>query len=116
MRFAGVYVMMKGISGRGMNICRGCCLAFLLMSLFVLGLTGCSRVGLLHDAAANGDLEQIKALLQQNPDLVSVRDKFGRTPLFVAVEFDHNAAAALLLANKADVDATNRNGLSPLMM
>jgi hypothetical protein len=70
MRLTGVCVMMKAIARLGMNVFRGCCFAVILVFVFVLQLTGCSRSGLLHDAAVKGDLEQIKALLQQEPDLV----------------------------------------------
>jgi ankyrin repeat protein len=75
--------------------------------LLALGFT-CSNVALagpIHDAARKGDQAKVVALLSQNPDLVSSRDKFGNTPLHLAALHDQPAIAALLLANGADVNA-----------
>ena len=69
-----------------------------------------------HDAAAGGDLEKVKALLKDNPDLVSSKDTNGWTPLHWAAAIDHNDVAELLLANKAEVNATDTDGETPLHM
>lgn len=61
--------------------------------------------GPIHDATRKGDEAKVVELLQQNPDLVSSRDKFGNTPLHVAALHNQPAIAALLLANGADVNA-----------
>ena len=61
--------------------------------------------GPIHDAVRKGDQAKIVALLQQNPELVFSRDKFGNTPLHVAAQHNKPAIAALLLANGADVNA-----------
>ena len=37
--------------------------------------------GEIHDAAKAGDLAKVKALLKENPELVSGRDYMGYTPL-----------------------------------
>jgi cytohesin len=58
----------------------------------------------IHAAAKDGDLEKVKALLSDNPELVSSRDQ-GWTPLHVAVEFGKKDVAELLLVNKADINA-----------
>lgn len=39
---------------------------------------------LLHEAAWEGDLEKVKALVKDNPDLVFGQDIHGRTPLHCA--------------------------------
>src|ERR1035438_7582111 len=71
----------------------------------------------IHDAAANGDLGTVKALLKGNPGLV---DKSGMTPLHWAAARGHKDVAELLLANGADVNAKNtgttglNTGLTPL--
>lgn len=72
--------------------------------------------GEIHDAAKNGDLEKIKALLKDNPDLVSSKDtnNIGATPLYVAATFGHKDVMELLLANKADVNAGADHGVTPL--
>ena len=59
-----------------------------IVMLVALAWTSLSFCGEIHDAAKDGDLEKVKALLQSNPDLVfSKDDKYGATPL-------HWAAAA----------------------
>ena len=63
--------------------------------------------GPIHDATRKGDEAKVVELLQQNPDLVSSRDKSGNTPLHVAALHNQPAIAALLLANGADVNAQN---------
>ncbi len=63
--------------------------------------------GPIHDATRKGDEAKVTALLKENPDLVSSRDKSGNTPLHIAAMHDQPAIAALLLANGADVNAEN---------
>jgi hypothetical protein len=63
--------------------------------------------GPIHDATRKGDEAKVVALLNQNPDLVSSRDKMGNTPLHIAALHDQPAIAALLIANGADVNAHN---------
>ena len=59
---------------------------------------------------AGGDLEKVKALLKDNPDLVFSKDKEGRTPLHLAAANGHKDVAELLLANKAEVNAKDNYG------
>jgi ankyrin repeat protein len=61
--------------------------------------------GEIHDAAQTGDLVRVKALLKDNPELVSSRDGPDDTPLHVAAQRGHKDVVELLLANKADVNA-----------
>jgi ankyrin repeat protein len=68
----------------------------------------------IHDAARKGDQAKVIALLKQDPDLVSSKDKFGNTPLHLAALHDQPAVAVLLLANGADVNAKNTSGETPL--
>jgi Ankyrin repeats (3 copies)/Ankyrin repeat len=69
----------------------------------------------IHNAAKNGDLEKVKALLKGNPDFVfSKEDEYGRTPLHYAAENGHTAVAEFLLANKAEIDAKSNIGKTPL--
>jgi ankyrin repeat protein len=64
----------------------------------------------IHVAAKAGDSAKVGALLKDNPELVSSRDK-GWTPLHVAAEFGRMNVAELLLANKADSNAKVLNVL-----
>jgi ankyrin repeat protein len=68
----------------------------------------------INSAARNGDLEKVKALLVDNPELVFSADSNGFTPLFVAVANHHKDIVKLLLDYKADVNARNINGGTPL--
>jgi ankyrin repeat protein len=62
--------------------------------------------GSIHDAARKSDLQKVKMMLKENPELVSNKDKEGRTPLYYAVEMGNKDVAKLLLANNADANAT----------
>jgi ankyrin repeat protein len=67
-----------------------------------------------HDAAAGGDLDKVKVLLKDNPDLVFSKDNVGMTPLHWAAAQGHKGVAELLLANKAAVNAKDNVGRTPL--
>ena len=58
--------------------------------------------------------EKVKALLNDNPDLVFSKDHGGRTPLHAAAESGHKHMVELLLANGAEVNAENNDGWTPL--
>jgi ankyrin repeat protein len=68
--------------------------------------------GDIHDAAKSGDLEKVKAQLRGNPDSVFSKDAYGWTPLHYAAFKGHKEVAALLLDNKAEVNAKCTNGSS----
>jgi ankyrin repeat protein len=67
-----------------------------------------------HDVAYLGDLERIKGLLKDNPDLVFSKDSHGQTPLHCAAMKGHRDVVKLLLDSKADVNAKDGDGLTPL--
>jgi len=71
--------------------------------------------GSLREAALNGNLEKARALIKANPGLVfSQPGDRGETPLHLAAEGGRKEMAELLLANKAEVNATNSGGWTPL--
>jgi hypothetical protein len=70
----------------------------------------------IHDAAANGDLAEIRQLLKVNPDLVFAKDKKGETPLHTAAYAGHKDAVEILLANRAEVNSKDDNGMTPLRL
>jgi len=70
--------------------------------------------GQIHDAAANGDVEKVRALLQDDPGLIASRDDKGDTPLHRAAQNGHTDVAKWLLGNKAEIDAKNAIGQTPL--
>ena len=87
------------------------CAAVMLVALSWSSLAFCGEI---HDAARDGNLEKVKALIKNNPDLVFSKDDFGHTPLYLAAASGRKNVVELLLANKADVNVTNNNGETPL--
>ena len=69
--------------------------------------------GEIHTAAMSGNVEKTTALLAADPELVFSKDERGWTPLYFAAASGHKEVVALLLANKADIDAFNQ-GFTPL--
>jgi cytohesin len=70
--------------------------------------------GEIHDVARAGDLEKVQVLLTNTPDLVFSRDSDGETPLHLAAFMGHKETVELLLANNAEVNATNNYRRMPL--
>jgi ankyrin repeat protein len=68
----------------------------------------------IHDAARDGDLARVSALLKENRNLVRKRTATGWTPLHWAAVKGSKPVAESLLANKADVDARSNDGDTPL--
>jgi ankyrin repeat protein len=67
------------------------------------------------DAARLGQLERLKVILDQQPELLHARvSKGDSTPLHHAAFNGRDAVVQELLARKADVGATNLAGLTPL--
>jgi ankyrin repeat protein len=67
-----------------------------------------------YTVAAVGDLERVKALLQDHPELVSKGDKEGWTVLHWAAKGGHADVAGWLIDEKADVNARGSRGETPL--
>jgi ankyrin repeat protein len=69
----------------------------------------------IHKAAAMGDLERVKTLLSQKPELAADEDSlFGETPLHIAAGTGRIEICKLLIANKANVNAKDSTGAMPL--
>jgi ankyrin repeat protein len=64
----------------------------------------------LHEAARQGELEKVRALLKDNPNLVFSKDDSGGTALHDAAVGGNKAVAELLLANRAEVNAKDNHG------
>jgi ankyrin repeat protein len=69
----------------------------------------------LHEAARDGDVEKMQALLKQSPDLVFSKDQYDLTPLHWAAIRGNKSAVELLLVNKAEVNASGDDGRTALM-
>jgi hypothetical protein len=85
-----------------------------IVSLITLACSTPAFCGEIHDAAKDGNLAKVNALLTENPNLVFGKDNDGWTLLREAAENGHKDVLELLLANKADVNAKDKEGETPL--
>jgi ankyrin repeat protein len=67
----------------------------------------------MHDAAHDGDLEAVRALVAEDAGLDSPGDN-GETPLILAILEGHAAVAEVLVEQGADIHARNEGGFTPL--
>jgi len=74
---------------------------------------GATPVSTIHWAAAAGDLEKVKAFIEEGTD-IDAEDKSGETPLFSAVRADNSEVAKFLIAKGANVNAKDSSGNTPL--
>jgi len=84
------------------------------VTLVTLVWSSLAFCGEIHDAAAAGDLEKVKALLTAHPDLINSKDTDGMTPLHFAARNGNKDMVEFLLANKVKVNAMARGGITPL--
>lgn len=68
----------------------------------------------IHDAAGEGDLVKVRALISENPDLVSAVNERGSTPLHSAAFGGHLEVVEFLLEKGAEIEAANGGGFTPL--
>jgi ankyrin repeat protein len=65
-------------------------------------------------AAAHGDLNALRDLLQRNPEKLEEQDELGFTPLVWAAQAGQEPAAELLLSLGANPNAKNKGGRCPI--
>ena len=81
------------------------------MSFFLLDL-GSANAGPLHEAAMDGNIDQVKQLVKKAD--VNARDDGGYTPLHWAADKGHEKVAELLIVQGADVNARDNDRRTPL--
>jgi len=87
-----------------------------LIAIFLIAFLAGSisaSAGPLHDAASAGDVEQVRALLGQVPD-IDARSERGETPLILAILAGHHGVAELLIEQGAAIEGRNAGGFTPL--
>ena len=72
--------------------------------VFLAGYRRYSRAAELHAAAYAGDNSKLKELLKEDPTLLNVRDRWGMTPLRLAVLQHRVATVRILLNAGADLE------------
>ncbi len=88
-------------------------LDFLAVSLLIFASSAFGDP--IHDAIRLDDLSKTRMLLQGDPTLATGKDSDGGTLLhFVAVVSGNKDIVQLLLANKADIEAKMKGGVTPL--
>lgn len=65
-------------------------------------------------AAMKGELETVKTMLAESPELLQSKTKQGMTPLHAAAISRHTEVVAFLLESGANVNAVDAKGLTPL--
>lgn len=68
----------------------------------------------IFDALKNNDLPKVKALLENDPQLLTSRDESGNTLLHFAVRQKQPETVAYLLGKGADINSLNKSLQSPL--
>jgi ankyrin repeat protein len=88
---------------------------FTVVLLFSLGVASPALCGKIHMAAMNGDLEKVKEVVKENPDLISTTFGLAHwTPLHLAALDGHANVVEFLLANRADVNVKDSRGHTPM--
>lgn len=64
----------------------------------------------IHEAAAAGLLEQVQAMIENNPDLLDTVSDHGFTPLGIATHFGNEDVVRFLLGKGADPNIQSQNG------
>ncbi len=70
----------------------------------------------IHAAAYQGNLEEIRKLVREDPGVVSQTDSEGKTALHHAALKGHLEIVKFLLDNKADVNAVTKSGFTPAFL
>lgn len=84
-----------------------------IVALFILSTSAIQSQEIIV-AAASGNLDKVKEQINNNPQLVNVRDANGLTPLHCAVRGNHLEILKILLENGADVNIKTSSDESAL--
>jgi ankyrin repeat protein len=68
----------------------------------------------IHEAANKGDIDKVKSILGEKPELVNTKDDQSYTALHIAAYLGHKEVVEVLIANGGDVSLEDKDGRSPL--
>lgn len=66
------------------------------------------------DAVVFGDFDIVKAMIEENPEIVNAQDKYGFTALHNAMPEEEFEIIEYLIEKGADVEIQNEDGVTPL--
>jgi len=89
-------------------------LSMILITVFVISSMVFSQD--IYEAAKNGDVDEIRKVLEKNPELLDVPDRYGFTPLHRAVIYGRKEMILFLMEIGADIKGKNKalRGWTPL--
>jgi ankyrin repeat protein len=96
--------MHRNVKAIGIGILVGCLLAIASLSFS----------DDIHEFARNGNLESVKALIEQDSEMIDAKDQDGRTPLHWACRGVHLDLVKFLVEKGANVNAEDNNKIVPL--
>lgn len=70
----------------------------------------------IHLAAMQGDIEMLRSVLTEEPELLTQSDEYGNSPLHLAAYEGHTDAVQFLILRGADVNVRNKFGGTPLLV
>jgi ankyrin repeat protein len=82
--------------------------------IIMLIVVGSMKGGEIHTAAAAGDMNKVRSLLEADSTLLESKDKDGYTPLMIACRTLQIEIANYLLYKGANVNAIGDGGMTPL--
>ncbi|KAJ2787194.1 hypothetical protein GGI15_000914 [Coemansia interrupta] len=65
-------------------------------------------------AASDGDIDRVRALIEESKDLVNAKDQNGYTPMHAAASWRHIELLKLLVSSGGDVNIKDTDGDTPL--
>ena len=68
----------------------------------------------IFEAVKKSDLSAVRSIIENDPEMVNIKDKEMNTPLHLASQTGKGEIAEFLLEKGADVNSVGKNGWTPL--